>query len=213
MLHWCADLSSSSSMNFTDYAASQRGPADLLRGATSYPVQMSGSHHVDYPDTTSSDGQASELAQSELSPGQLDRHAQLMTRSQSLALPANLGLEASMRSASNRHSYKRADIVGQPQKQLSWKKFSDDNSGSAMLRAHLQQQQNQQLQLPQGDKPGQKRGITKDQSMEPSKAVWADQSTLKNPGMYRSLDTPRGGSGLIKVGVGQGFQEDSRKGS
>ena len=176
----------------------------MLRGSTSYPVQISGSHCLAYPEAASSDGQSSDVPQVQLSTSQLERSAQLMTRSQSLALPADMRLEANTRSASNRNPYKRADIANRSPKEMSFKPSNIDNASSGALRASLQQQQQK------GDKPVQKRRITKDQNVEPSKAAWAGQSALKE-GVGGLVDSPRGGSGLIKVGLGQGFEEAEQK--
>ena len=197
-----ADLGSGSSSNFTDYAGLQKGPADVLRGSTSYPLQINGSHHLAYPEATSSDGHCSEVPQAQMSTSQLERNAQIMTRSQSLALPADMRLEANVRSASNRNPYKRADIANSSIWEMSLKTINSDNGSSSALRASVQQQK--------GDKPVQKRRITKDQNIEPLKSAWAGQSALKE-GVGGMVDSPRGGSGLIKVGLGQGFEEAGRK--
>ena len=147
---------------------------------------------------TSSDIQASEAAGTHLSSPRLERTAQLMTRSRSLALPVNAELAASKRSASNRCSFQRGVIASRSQRELSLKAISDDSGGSAMLRAQLQQQ-----------KAVQKRRLTKDQNIEPPKATWAGLTLLKD-GAGEFADSPKGGSGLIKVGLG--FEEGARKG-
>lgn len=105
-------------------------------------------------------------------------------------------VEASSRSSSNQNLYKRGDIASHSQRQLSLKAISDDSAVSAMLRGQL---------LSKGDKAVQKRRITKDQDIEPSKAIWAGLSALKEAGF---VDSPKGGSGYIKVG----FEEDGRNG-
>lgn len=194
-----ADTISSGSRDFTDYAGSHKGPADVLRGATSYPVNST--HRTAYaPLEVYGDGQECEVSQVQQSPpGGLD--VQLTKRSQSLALPANMVLEANGRSASSRHAYKRADLVTRSSRPFTVKGTGVDDSGaSSLLRAQLQQQ-------PKADKAVPKRRIT-NQNIEPgsSKAAWLAQNAL------RDVDSPRVGSGLIKVGLGQAFEEDQRTG-
>ena len=198
-----AGLGSGSSSNFTDYAGAQIGPADVLRGSTSSPIHVRNSYRIVYPEehATKTDAEASEVQGGHLLSPRPKRSAQLMTRSRSLALPDNPVVEASSRSSSNQNLYKGGDIASHSQRQLSLKAISDDSAASAMLRGQLQQQQ----LLPKGDKAVQKRRITKDQDIEPSKAIWAGLSALKEAGF---VDSPRGGSGYIKVG----FEEDGRNG-
>lgn len=181
----------SSSGNFTDYAAAQRGPADSLRGSTSYPIHVRNSLRP--PESLSS----SELHSAEGVPQspRMERNAQLMTRSQSLALPNNMELEASRRSASHRHSYKRSEIASRSQRQLASKAMSDDSGLSP--RQPPQQQK--------GEKALQKRSITKDQNIEPGKAMWAGLAAVKE-GVLGGVNSPKSGSGLIKVGLG--FEEE-----
>ena len=164
-----------------------------MRGAPTSGIGLA------YPEAASSDGQSYDVPQAQLSTSQLERSPQLMTRSQSLALPADMRMEA------NRNPYKRADIANRSPKEMSFKTSNIDNASSGALRASLQQQQQQK-----GDKPVQKQRITKDQNVEPSKAAWAGQSALKE-GVGGLVDSPRGVSGLIKVGLGQGFEEAEQK--
>ena len=189
-----AGLGSGSSSNFTDFAGAQLGPADTLRGSSSYPIHVKNPRMVKHPEETptSSDTQASEAAGAQPC---------LMTRSRSLALPDNAELAASKRSASNQNSLQRGDIASCSQRELSLKAITDDSGGSAMLRAQLPQQK--------GEKAVQKRRLTKDQNTEPSKATWAGLSMLKD-GAGDFADVLKGGSGLIKVGLG--FEEGRRKG-
>lgn len=195
-----ADMISSGSRDFTDYAAFHKGPADVLRGATSYPVNSN--HRTAYAALEGcGDGQECEVSQVQQSPpGGLD--VQLTKRSQSLALPANMVLEANGRSASSRHAYKRADLVTRSCRVFTVKGTGVDDSGaSSLLRAQLQHQQ------PKADKAVPKGRIT-NQNIEPgsSKAAWLAQNAL------RDVDSPRVGSGLIKVGLGQAFEEEQRTG-
>lgn len=148
----------------------------------------------------SSDAQASEATGTQSLSPRLERNAQLLTRSQSLALPDNAELPASVRSVSNRNSFQRGDIANRYQRQPSLNAISDDSGGSAMLRTQQQQQK--------GEKAGQKRFLTKDQNIEPPK-TWAGLSMLKD-GTGDFVNSPKGGSGLIKVGLG--IEEGGRKG-
>lgn len=150
--------------------------------------------------STSSDTQASEAAGTHVLPSHPERDAQLMKRSQSLALP-DAELAASRRY--NQNSFQRGDIASRSQGQLSLKNISDDSGGSAVLGGQLQQQQQK------GGKAVQKRQLTKDQNIEPPKATWAGLSMLKD-GAGGFVDSPKGGSGLIKVGLG--FEDGGRKG-
>ena len=188
-----AGLGSGSSSNFTDFAGAQLGPADTLRGSSSYPIHVKNPRMVKHPEETptSSDTQASEAA------GAHPSSPCLMTRSRSLALPDNAELAV----ASTRNSLQRGDIASCSERELSLKAITDDSGGSAMLRAQLPQQK--------GEKAVQKRRLTKDQNTEPSKATWAGLSMLKD-GAGDFADVPKGGSGLIKVGLG--FEEGRRKG-
>lgn len=190
-----------SSSNFTDYAAAQKGPPDALRGATSYPIKANHRTAYVYMELYGGDGQESEAPVMQQSPPS-DRNAQLMKRSQSLALPANMVLEAAGRSPSNRNLYKKADLVTRSQRQMSVQ-TSDDGGASAVLQSQLQQ--HHQLQQQKGDKGVPKRRITT-QNIEPSKAAWLAQSA------FRDVDSPRLGSGLIKGGQGGlgGFEEEGQ---
>ena len=203
-----AGLGSASSSNFTDYAGAQLGAADTLRGSSSFPVHVKNSHRmVQQPEETptSSDTQASEAVGTHVLSSRSERNAQLMTRSQSLALPDNAELAASRRSASNRHSFQRGALASRSQIQLSLQDMSDDSGGSPVLGGQLQQQQQQQ----KGEKAVHKRQLTEDQNIESPRATWAGLSMLKD-GAGGFLDSPKGGSGLIKVGLG--FEEGRRKG-
>ena len=120
-----------------------------------------------------------------------------MKRSQSLALPANMVLEANGGSPSNRHGFRTADLATRSSRQISSRGNDDDIGASPLLRSQLQQQK--------PDKGLPKRRIT-NQNIEPgsSKAAWLAQNPL------RDVDSPRVGSGLIKVGLGQESEEDGR---
>ncbi len=187
-----------SSSNFTDYAAAQKGPQDVLRGATSHPIHPNHRTAYAYMELYGSGGQEAEAGHMQQSPPG-DTGGQLMKRSQSLALPANTVLEANGRSTSNRHSFRRADLGTRSSRQFPIRGTDDDGGASALLRAQLQQQK--------ADKGLPKRRIT-NQNIEPgsSKAAWLAQNAL------RDVDSPRVGSGLIKVGLGQEFEEDGRNG-
>ena len=194
--------SGGSSSNFTDYAGAQLGPGDTLRGSVSSPLNVKNSPRMLQQLEESLDTQASEVAGAHpLSPRQ-ERNAQLRTRSQSLALPDNAVLETSKRSASNRNSFRRGDndISSRSHGQLSMKGVSDDT----VLRGQQQQQQ-------KVEKAMQKRRLTKDQNIEPLRAVWAGLSVLKDGVVGGFADSPKAGSGLIKVGLGL-QEEDGRKG-
>ena len=167
----------------------------MLRGATSFPIHVN--NRSAYMGMSSSDQQETDAAQVQQSP-QDDRAMQHMQRSQSLALPQSLHLEANGRSATNRSSYRRADLVTRSQRHVS--KSSDDGNVSGMLRSQLQHQQQQK-----GDKSLPRRRIT-NQNIEPAKA----KSTLKEGGF--PLDSPRVGSGLIKVGLAPGSEDNGRTG-
>ena len=186
-----------SSSNFTDYAAAQKGPQDVLRGATSHPVHPNHRTAYAYMELYGSGGQEPEAGHMQQSPG--DTGGQLMKRSQSLALPANMVLEANGQSTSNRHCFRRADLNTRSTRQFPIKGTDDDSGASPLLRSQLQQQK--------ADKGLPKRRIT-NQNIEPasSKAVWLAQNAL------RDVDSPRVGSGLIKVGLGQDPEEDGRNG-
>lgn len=199
-----AGLGSGSSSNFTDYAGAQLGPGDALRGSVSSPLNIKNSPRMLQQLEESLDTQASEIAGAHpLSPRQ-ERNAQLMTRSQSLALPDNAVLETSKRSASNRNSFRRGDIdtSSRSPRQLSMKGVSDDSGWSTVLRGQQQQK---------GEKSVQKRRLTKDQNIEPPRATWAGLSVLKDGVVGGFADSPKAGSGLIKVGLGSD-EEDGRKG-
>lgn len=201
-----AGLGSGSSSNFTDYAGAQLGPADALRGSVSSPLNVKNSPRMLQQLEESLDTQASEVAGAyPLSP-RFERNAQLMTRSQSLALPDNAVLETSKRSTSNRNSFRRGDldISSRSQRQLSLKGVSDDSGWSSVLRGQQQQQQQK------GEKSVQKRRLTKDQNIEPPRATWAGLSVLKDGVAGGFVDSPKAGSGLIKVGLG--FEDDGKKG-
>ncbi len=188
-----------SSSNFTDYAAAQRGPQDVLRGATSHPIHPNHRTAYAYMELYGSNGLEPEAGHMQQSPpgdtgGQL-----LMKRSQSLALPANIVLDANGRSTSNRHCFQRADLATRSSRQFLVRGTDDDGGASPSLRS--------QLQMQKADKGLPKRRIT-NQNIEPgsSKAAWLAQNAL------RDVDSPRVGSGLIKVGLGQEFEEDGRNG-
>ena len=200
-----AGLGSGSSSNFTDFAGAQLGPADALRGSSSSPLHVKNSHRMAQhteETSTSSDTQASEAAGTHVLSPRLEYNAPLMTRSRSLALPDDAELAASKRSASNRKSFQRGDTSSRSGRQLSLQAVNDDSGGSVMLRAQLQQQH-------KGEKAVQKRRLTKDQNIEPPKANWAGLSLLKD-GAGDFVNSPKGGSGLIKVGLG--FEDGGRKG-
>lgn len=203
-----AGLGSGSSSNFTDYAGAQLGPGDALRGSVSSPLNVKNSPRILQQLEESVDTQASEVAGAYPSSPRLERSAQLMTRSQSLALPDNAVLGTSKRSASNRNSFRRCDIdlSSRSQRQLSVKGGSDDSGWSTVLRRQQQQQQQ-----PKEEKSVQKRRLTKDQNIEPPRSVWAGLSVLKDGVVAGFADSPKAGSGLIKVGLGF-EEEDGRKG-
>lgn len=190
-------ISSGSGGNFTDYA--QRGPPDALRGATSYPINANHRTAYAYTQLYGGDGQDSEAGQMQQSPPN-DRNQLLMKRSQSLALPANMVLEVNGQSASNCNPYKRAELRSHRPLHAA----SDDDGELGMLQSQLQQQYHQKA-----DKGVPRRRITS-QNIEPSKAAWLAQNALKEGIGGLSADSPRVGSGLIKVGLGQGFEEDGR---
>jgi hypothetical protein len=181
-----------SSSNFTDFAAAQKGPQDILRGATSHPVHPNHRAAYAYMELYGSGGQEPEAGHMQQSPPG-GTGVQLMKRSQSLALPANMVLEA------NGHSFRRADLATRSSRQFPIRGTDDDGGASPLLRSQLQQQK--------GDKGLPKRRIT-NQNIEPgsSKAAWLAQNGL------RDVDSPRVGSGLIKVGLGQEFEEEGRNG-
>ena len=181
-----------SSSNFTDFAAAQKGPQDILRGATSHPVHPNHRAAYAYMELYGSGGQEPEAGHMQQSPPG-GTGVQLMKRSQSLALPANMVLEA------NGHSFRRADLATRSSRQFPIRGTDDDGGASPLLRSQLQQQK--------GDKGLPKRRIT-NQNIEPglSKAAWLAQNA------FRDVDSPRVGSGLIKVGLGQEFEEDGRNG-
>ena len=186
-----------SSSNFTDYAAAQRGPQDVLRGATSHPIHPNHRTAYAYMELYGSNGLEPEAGHMQQSPpgdtgGQL-----LMKRSQSLALPANMVLEANGGSPSNRHCFQRADLATRSSRQFLVRGTDDDGGASPLLRS--------QLQMHKADKGLPKQRIT-NQNIEPgsSKAAWLAQNAL------RDVDSPRVGSGLIKVGLGQESEEDGR---
>ena len=196
---------SGSGSNFTDYAGVHKGPPDALRGATSYPINQNHRTAYAYLELYGSDGQE---------PGtqRAQRHAPsegsslAMKRSRSLALPASLVVEASGGTTHNRNPYKAADQVTRSQRQMSLQ-VSDVSASPAMIRAQLKQQQLQQ----NADK-GAPKGRVTTQSMESTKAAWLTQNSNLAQNAIRDLDSPRVGSGFIKVSMGQGFEEDGRVG-
>ncbi|KAA6416482.1 MAG: serine threonine kinase, partial [Trebouxia sp. A1-2] len=184
-----------SSSNFTDYAAAQKGPQDVLRGATSHPIHPNHCTAYAYMELYGSGGQEAEAGHMQQSPPGDNHGGQLMKRSQSLALPANMALEANGQSTSIRHSFRRADLATRSSRQFPIRGTDADSGALPLLR---QQKAN---------KGALKRRIT-NQNIEPgsSKAAWLAQNAL------RDVDSPRVGSGLIKVGLGQEFEEDGRNG-
>lgn len=189
-----------SSSNFTDYAAAQKGPQDVLRGATSHPIHPNHCTAYAYMELYGSGGQEPEAGHMQQSPPGDTGGQRLRKRSQSLALPADMVLEANGQCTSNRHSFRSADLATRSSRQFPIRGIDDDGGASPALRSQLQQQKT--------DKGLPKRRIT-NQNIEPgsSKAAWLAQNAL------RDVNSPRVGSGLIKVGLGQEFEEDGRNGS
>ena len=189
---WVAGMGSSgSSSNFTDYAAAHRGPADVLRGSTSYPIHVKRNSLRQGDALTSSEAQGADGFS--MSP-RMERCAQLMTRSQSWALPGNMAPEPSKRSASNRYSFRRGDITSRPHRQVSMKATSDDSSGTVRQQPHQK-----------GEKAAHKRSMNKDQNIEPSKATCGGLAAVKE-GLVDCGNSPMSGSARIKAGLG--FEEE-----
>ncbi|DBA84709.1 TPA: hypothetical protein ACH3X1_005961 [Trebouxia sp. C0004] len=190
-------ITGGSSSNFTDYAAAQKGPQDVLRGATSHPVHPNHRTAYAYMELYGGGEQESEAVGHMQQSPPSNTGGLLKKRSQSLALPANMVPEANGQSTSNRPSFRRADLATRSSRQFPIRGTDDDAGASPLLRS---QQQIADKGLP-------KRRIT-NQNIElgSSKAAWLAQNAL------RDVDSPRIGSGLIKVGLGQEYEEDGRQG-